>query len=63
MVEKVPRGRFGDGKLWGSAEMGMENVGMEKENSPRRGMGTKMGSILNGREWSGKVLPTPAPLC
>jgi hypothetical protein len=30
---------------------------MEKENFPRRGRGIEMGSILDGGEWSGKVLP------
>ncbi|MCI40296.1 hypothetical protein A2U01_0061529, partial [Trifolium medium] len=44
-------------RMWGFAGMGME-----KENFPRWGMGTEMGSILDGGELNGKVLPHSRPV-
>jgi hypothetical protein len=43
-------------ELWGSAGMGME-----VEYSPKRGMGTGMGNILDGGAKSGKVSPSQSP--
>ncbi|MCI60379.1 hypothetical protein A2U01_0081635, partial [Trifolium medium] len=53
-VDGAPR------ELWGSAGMGM---GMEEEYSPKRGMWTGKGNILDGGARSGKVSSVQSPPC
>jgi hypothetical protein len=66
MREKVPRGRFGDGKLWGSAGMGMENVGIcgdgdGERKLPEAGNGDKDGEHFKWQRMEWKSTPHSRP--